>query len=215
MQVHSAPDSGFNGVATFYDPLARLVYGPALQHAQRWLLPYIPDGATILIIGGGSGWLLQQVLLQRSPAHVLYLEASEKMLTLAQKLNQQQTIVEYQLGTDADLQPHQQFDVIITPFILDLFPDERLTQLMHRLYSALARDGLWLFADFWPVQQQPLVWQKLLAKSMYLFFGILSDVKARQLPDYGAHFKALGLKEQQSAAFYKGFVQAKVFRKSV
>jgi tRNA (cmo5U34)-methyltransferase len=211
--LHPAQDSGFNQVAAFYDPLAKLVFGTNLEKAQNWLLPYIPDGATILIIGGGSGWLLKQILLNTSPAHVLYLEASEKMLDLARQLNQQPEVVTYRLGTDADIQTHEQFDVIITPFILDLYPEHRLTQLMHRLNNVLALGGLWLFADFWPVQQKPPVWQKLLAKSMYLFFGLLSGVRASQLPDYDKHFRQLNLQEQASEQFYKGFVQAKVFRK--
>jgi len=206
-----SPDSGFDRVVSFYDPLAKLVYGSALQDAQRWLLPFIPNGASILIIGGGSGWLLQQVLQQTSPGHILYLEASEKMLQKAMRLNPNQTIVEYRHGTDADLLPHEQFDIIITPFLLDLFPDVRLTELMQRLHSVLSPTGSWLFADFWPIQQNPPFWQKLLAKSMYLFFGFLSDVRGRKLPDYGKHFNRLGLQEIAAESFYNGFVQGKVF----
>jgi tRNA (cmo5U34)-methyltransferase len=207
------PDSGFDRVASFYDPLAKLVFGNSLQDAQCWLLPFIPNGATLLIIGGGSGWLLKQVLRHTSPKHILYLEASEKMLQLARLQNPATTIVDFRHGTDADLHPHEQFDVVITPFLLDLFPDERLSQLMQRLYSVLDPSGLWLFSDFWPVQQKPPFWQKQLAKSMYLFFGLLSDVQGRQLPDYSRHFNRLGLEEQQRAGFYKGFVQSKVYQK--
>lgn len=205
------PDSGFDRVASFYDPLARLVFGSALQDAQHWLLHYIPAGASVLIIGGGSGWILKEVLQQTSPKHILYLEASEKMLQKAKQLNYSATIVEFRHGTDADLQPHEQFDVVITPFLLDLFPKQRLTQLMQWLNYSLAPSGLWLFADFWPVKQKPPFWQKLLTKSMYLFFGVLSDVQTQDLPDYGKHFSRLGLHEKYSQSFYKGFVQAKVF----
>ncbi|NEM98028.1 class I SAM-dependent methyltransferase [Pontibacter burrus] len=205
------PDSGFDRVAAFYDPLARLVFGSALQDAQRCLLPYIPAGASVLIIGGGSGWILKEVLQQTSPKHILYLEASDKMLQKARQLNYSATIVDFRHGTDADLQPHEQFDLVITPFLLDLFPEQRLTQLMQQLYYSLAPGGLWLFADFWPVQQKPPFWQKLLAKSMYLFFGVLSDVQAKQLPNYGMHFINLGFQEKYSQSFYNGFVQAKVF----
>ncbi len=206
------PDSGFDRVAAFYDPLARLVFGSSLQRAQLWLLPFIPDDATILIIGGGSGWLLQQVLIQTSPKHILYVEASEKMLQKARQQTSAPSIVTFRHGTEASLQPDEQFDVIITPFILDLYPEPRLTQLMHRLHAALRPKGLWLFADFWPAEQKPPMWQKLLAKSMYLFFGLLSNVQARHLPNYSLYFDDLGLQEKDSASFYGGFVQAKVFK---
>ena len=204
-------DNGFDRVASFYDPLARLVYSTALQDAQCWLLPYIPAGASVLIIGGGSGWLLQQVLQHSAPKYILYLEASANMLQKAKQLNSGTAIVEFRHGTDADLSPHDRFDVVITPFLLDLFPADRLTQLMQRLHATLVPGGLWLFADFWAVEASPPIWQKLLAKSMYLFFGFLSNVQARHLPDYGKHFSSFGLQELAHAEFYKGFVQAKVF----
>lgn len=213
--MHLNPDSGFDRVASFYDPLARLVFGSSLQDAQNWLLTFIPKDSTILIIGGGSGWILEQILQYTSPKHILYLEASAAMLQKARNRNHGKAQVEFRLGTDASLRADEQFNVIITPFILDLFPPNRLSQLMHRLNQVLAPKGLWLFTDFWPIHQKLPFWQKLLKRSMYLFFGFLSKVQAKQLPDYQRHFDELSLQELHTCSFYKGFIQSKVFRKSI
>lgn len=209
------PDSGFDRVASFYDPLARVVFGKAQQRAQVALLPFIPAGARVLIIGGGSGWILEQVLSHARPSAVLYLEASPAMLRRAQKRYQQlphpQIQPDFIMGTEAALQPQEQFEVIITPFLLDLFPAQRLSQLMQKLHSTLAPGGRWLFADFLPEQQPAPLWQRLLLSSMYEFFGILSQVQARQLPDFQRHFAELPLQEIFSSSFYYRMIQAKVY----
>lgn len=210
------PDSGFTRVASFYDPLSRLVYGNSLRQAQQVLLPFIAPQARVLLIGGGSGWLLEQLLRTGNPLDILYLDAAPAMLKRAQHKLQKFTLyhtckVTFRLGTEADLQPEEQFDVVFTPFLLDLFQPPRLQQLMHRLTTALAPNGLWLFADFWPVEQPSPWWQRLLEKTMYTFFGLVSGVEARQFPNYGRHFNALGLSEKYSQHFYNGMVQAKVF----
>lgn len=212
------PDSGFHRVATFYDRLARLVYGNALEQAQLALLPYVPRQAKVLVIGGGSGWVLEQLLRTQKQLDILYLDAAPAMLQLAQQRFEKyksphNSAVHFRLGTEQTLQPHEQFDVVFTPFLLDLFPPQRLRLLMQKLAAALVPGGGWLFADFWPVQQPLLWWQCLLVFGMYTFFGLLSGVKARKLPDYGLHFDELKLREEFSQAFYGGMIQGKVFVK--
>ncbi|WP_242927009.1 class I SAM-dependent methyltransferase [Pontibacter vulgaris] len=211
------PDSGFDKVAPFYDRLAKLVFGNAQQQAQHFLLQFIPQHARVLIIGGGSGWVLEQVLKYSQASYILYLEASPNMLRLAQQRYQHagikpDTIVEFRLGTEAELRPADVFDVILTPFLLDLFPPQRLYQLMLRLNTALSANGLWLFTDFW-LQPTPPFWQQLLVKSMYLFFGTVSGVKANKLPDYQKHFEELNLQQVASESFFHNMIKSKVYRR--
>lgn len=212
------PDSGFDRVAPFYGTLARLVYGDALEQAQASLLPHLPDMGSVLVIGGGSGWLLEQLLKTGKQLDILYLDAAPAMLQRAQyryeRIQQpHQCSVSFRLGNEQALQPNEQFESIITPFLLDLFPPPRLQQLMQTLAATLTPHGRWLFADFWPVQHPPPLKLQLLIRGMYTFFGLVSGVKAKQLPDYAFHFKSLGFKQKFSCSFYGGMVQAKVFLK--
>ncbi|UOQ74624.1 class I SAM-dependent methyltransferase [Hymenobacter cellulosilyticus] len=104
-------DTGFDRVAPFYDPLARLVFGNALQRAQQAALAGLPAGRPrVLIIGGGSGWVLGEVLQRRPDSRVLYLEASAMMLaksraTLLHTTPDRAAQVEFRLGTEQDLRP--------------------------------------------------------------------------------------------------------------
>ncbi|MHA6249094.1 class I SAM-dependent methyltransferase [Pontibacter sp. CAU 1760] len=213
------PDSGFQAIAPVYDRLAKVVFGSALEQAQAALLPCLPPQGRVLLIGGGSGWLLEQLLRTGKNLHILYLDAAPAMVALAQKryalyARPHACTVTFRVGTEQALLLHEQFEVIFTPFLLDLFPSSRLAQLMARLSRALIPQGQWLFADFWPEQQPVPWWQQFLIWAMYLFFGAVSGVQARQLPDYHDQFEALGFREIYSRPFYKGMVQAKIFRRA-
>ncbi|MCC9138578.1 class I SAM-dependent methyltransferase [Pontibacter silvestris] len=213
------PDSGFDRVAPFYDRLARLVFGKALQKAQLALLPHLSPKARVLLIGGGSGWLLEQLLSAHKHLNIYYLEASPAMLKLAEQryrqYKQQHTCkVTFRVGTEQVLQVQDQFDIIITPFLLDLFPEQRLSQLMKKLNASLVSGGKWFFTDFSPVRQPPPLWQRLLEKSMYHFFRVLSDVKAQEFPDYTRHFQTLKLQQEHQYVFYGSMIQSKVYAKS-
>jgi tRNA (cmo5U34)-methyltransferase len=211
-------DTDFDRIAPLYDSLSRLVFGNTLRQAQVAHLEAIPARARVLLIGGGAGWLLEQLLQRRPEIAVTYLETSPKMLRMArERISQNQTLasafVTFRLGNEDSLAAEETFDVILTPFLLDLFPDQRLQHLMDRLYTTLSPEGLWLFADFWPVQSPAPRWQHLLLNSMYTFFGLMSGVEATRLPDFGKHFARLPLQESQAIVFYSGMVQAKVYCK--
>ena len=83
----------------------------------------------ILIVGGGTGWLLQQVLTHCQPNRVVYLEASAKMLALASRRVINHNVagsVVFRVGDETCLKPDESFDVIMTPFVLDLFTGKYL-----------------------------------------------------------------------------------------
>ncbi len=75
----------FDWIAPYYDWLTRLVFGRSIRRAQRHFLGQIPPGARVLVVGGGTGWLLVDLLKRPAVTHVTYLEASAVMLRLAQQ----------------------------------------------------------------------------------------------------------------------------------
>lgn len=211
-------NTNFNAIAPIYDRLAGLVFGKALQQAQAVHLSMVPEHGKVLLIGGGTGWLLEQLLTQKPHVQVTYLEASPKMLHLTERRLQKLPLavreqVYLRLGDENSLPQNAAFDVVITPFLLDLYPDARLTHLMDRLQAALKPAGLWIFSDFWPTAAPPLAWQKLLLQTMYRFFGVVSQVRATQLPDFEKHFSQRPLHILRVQSFYRGLIQARVYRK--
>jgi len=209
--------NNFNFVAPFYDQLAGLIFGKSIKRAQTWLLPFIPENATVLLIGGGTGWLLTEILAQTKAAKIVYLEASEKMLELSKKryaLGQKNstTEVEFRLGTETSLAPSETFEVIITPFLLDLFLPENLAELMQNLYQYLKPNGLWLVADFDP-KNAIKFWQKSLLTVMVQFFKLTANLQSNELPDLEKAFSNFPLKLISKAHFYHNLIFAAAYRK--
>jgi tRNA (cmo5U34)-methyltransferase len=209
--------NNFNLIAPVYDSLAKLVFGKAIQKSQRWLLQFIPKEADVLIIGGGTGWILTELLAKTNCRSVLYLEASKKMLDLSKKRYTSQTKnlatkVEFRLGTEAVLLPTEKFDVVFTGFLLDLFQPKPLHELMTRLNEALKPSGLWLLADFQP-QNATLFWQKSLLKTMVLFFRFVANLQAIQLPDLQQAFGQFPLQMIRQEYFYHKLIGSVVYQK--
>jgi tRNA (cmo5U34)-methyltransferase len=210
------PDSGFDRVAAFYDPLSRLVYGRALLRAQHHALATgLPAGAPrLLIIGGGTGHVLLEVLRLRPQATMLYLEASPQMLTKARTLLGRQVPaaaaqVEFRLGTEARLTSQDTFDAIITFFFLDLFEPKRLQQIMAHLYATRKPNAPWLLADFVPARTW---WQRLLLGAMYRFFRLTTGISGQTLPPFREELARLGLRAEQKQFFFGGMIEASVWQ---
>jgi SAM-dependent methyltransferase len=215
---HAAADTtqltGFDQVAWCYDALAGLVFGPALKKAQRAALAGLPTGAPhVLILGGGTGWVLTEVLRRRPRATVLYLEASLNMLARARtRLVREQpraaAQVEFRHGTQDYLQPTDCFDAVVTFFVLDCLPSADFVPALARLRAAQRPGAPWLLADFRSAQRG---WRRVLLMLMYAFFRLTTGLRAQELPDLRQALGSLGLKPTRSATFFAGAVEAVVF----
>ena len=51
----------YDSIAGVYDKLAGIFIGKALREAQIYLLQFIPANARLLIVGGGTGWILEEI----------------------------------------------------------------------------------------------------------------------------------------------------------
>jgi len=209
------PDAGFDRLAAFYDPLARLVFGRALVRAQQTALLGLPAGAPrVLIIGGGTGWVLGEIWRERPQAHVCYLEASPRMLARARAWQQRHAPnymaqVEFRLGTEAALLPADSYDAILTFFFLDLFGPARLQTVVDRL-AAVRRPGApWLLADF---REAAGWWQRTLLAVMYRFFRLTTGINSQRLPPIHQELARLGLTQQRQVLFFHEMMEAAVWQ---
>jgi tRNA (cmo5U34)-methyltransferase len=214
MNHPSSADSGFDRVARLYNFLAFLVFGNRLKRAQAAFLDEIPVNSRILLIGGGSGWLLKQILLRCSPADLIYIEASSRMLSLSRRRVRSLTLsrrVDFRLGNERIILPSERFNVVITPFFLDLFTHQRLQQqVFPRLSFCLQPNGIWLFTDFIASSY----WShRLLIRIMYWFFGKVANIEASQLPDYASFFNCFQLQKAKALNFFGGMIETSIWTK--
>ncbi|MDJ0364017.1 methyltransferase [Hymenobacter sp. H14-R3] len=203
------PAADFGPAASFYDALAGLAFGGALRRAQRATLAAgLPPGPAprVLVLGGGAGWVLTEIWRQRPQAQVLYLETSAAMLarTRARLLRHPAppgAAVELRQGSEAALRPGEQFDVIVTFFVLDCFEAAALPGALARLQAARQPGAPWLVTDFRPAQRG---WRHWLLAAMYVFFGLAVGLRVRQMPPWPAELAKLGLVAGWEHRFFGG-----------
>jgi ubiquinone/menaquinone biosynthesis C-methylase UbiE len=203
--------ANYNNAAWFYDRLSRVVYGKALIEAQVYLLQYIQPGTNILIVGGGTGWILERIaLIHPSGLQITYVEVSDQMMLLSRKRNTGNNQITYINDAIESVNGLPDFDVIITPFLFDNFTPKKLEAVFAHMHPLLKNTGLWLNTDF---QLTGKWWQSILLKSMLLFFKVVCGVESTQLPDYEKQFEQHDYKAEDSKAFFGEFIMSKVYKK--
>lgn len=171
----------YNIIAPFYTKLQKLVFGNALQQIQHVHLSTLNNNTEILIIGGGSGEILLEVLKHTPHSTIHYQEASSKMLAYTKAKLTQNQLNQVRFYHKTDLEYSQKFDTIITPFFLDLFEIDKLNQVLSSLTDLLKNDAVLIVADFYP-SSKPL--HKIIYLGMKLFFKLFTSLEAKNLYDF-------------------------------
>lgn len=203
--------ANYSNAAWFYDRLSGLIYGKALVQAQVYLLRFVQPGSHVLIVGGGTGWILEELAkMHSSGLKITYVEVAEQMMALSRKRNTRQNEVIFineaveKIGLPADL------DVALTAFLFDNFTQVNLEKIFGHIHNSLRPGGLWLNADF---QLTGKWWQKVLLKSMLLFFRIVCRIEATKLPDIAKCFGRYGYKVIEQKEFFDQFIISAVYQK--
>lgn len=205
--------ASYDNVAPFYDSLSRLVYGDAIVKAHRFLVKAISANSKVLIAGGGSGRILEEITqIHSSGLCITYVEASGKMIELSKRKSTGNNKVVFINQPIQEASLLEEFDVIITPFLFDNFGEDTPGFVFEKLHPVLKPRGLWLFADFQVYRNN--WWQKGMLKIMYLFFRIVCNIEATQLPDTNTPFVKHGYKIYSRQEFFKKFIYSVVYIKS-
>jgi ubiquinone/menaquinone biosynthesis C-methylase UbiE len=203
--------SNYDNSAWFYDHLSRVIYGRALIWSQVYLLPSIPAGATILIAGGGTGWILEEIAkIHPSGLKITYAEISAKMMALSQKRNTGDNEVIYINLPVENVQMPDQFDVVITPFLFDNFTEQTLQKVFSKIHQSLKPTGIWLNTDF---RLTGKWWQKLLLRSMIVFFRIICRIESTKLPEMEKCFEQQAYAVINQKSFFGEFILSSAYRK--
>ena len=214
----SRVSQGFDFMAPFYDWLVGLVFGKNVRNAQITLLENISTNKSILLLGGGTGWIVEEILIKCKPKQLVSLDISAEMLALTKqrihKLNQVASDVELIQGEVFDLAAGQSFDYILTPFFLDLFEPVRCSQVMHKVGTHLNPEGKWLVADFHLATPRPPVWQRALLKAMYLYFRLCCGISGKTLPPFPTIFHEMSFNKTQENFFFHGFIQTSIWERN-
>lgn len=206
--------NNYDKIANYYDRLSRLVFFKSQVNAQVHQLHYLPEKATVLIIGGGTGWILEEIAKVRpSGLHLVYVELSSKMMELSKNRSVGRNTVEYvNMGIEG-FSAAGTFDVICTPFLFDNFSEERARMVFQQLDALLKSTGLWLHNDFSLEAGKGKWWKSVFLTTMYWFFKGFGNVEASSLVNMNPYFLAKGYQLLEEKYYYGDFIQSLVYQK--
>jgi tRNA (cmo5U34)-methyltransferase len=201
----------FNSIARGYDALASMIFGQTLRKAQCVHLNKLPQWATVLILGGGSGTILLDLFRIQPTCRVFYVEASSVMIALARKRIEglEDFSVDFIHGTENDIPDKLLCDVVATGFFMDMFSAKRSEEIIHHVRKHLVKGGIWISTDFTNSSHRR---HRVLLRLMYLFFRMVCKIEANKLPPWEEQLKKLIGNEVLSESFLSGFVKSAVYR---
>lgn len=203
--------ANYDNSAWFYDRLSKVIYGSAIIKAQVYLLDLVPPDSNVLIVGGGTGWILEEIIKRHSSGlKITYMEISAKMMALSRKRYIGSTQVNYINDAVENVACLSDYDVVITPFLFDNFTEQTLQKVFTHIHYCLKPGGLWLNTDF---RLTGRWWQKILLKSMLLFFRLICNIEASRLPDIEKHFEQHGYKALSQKSFFGEFILSTAYQK--
>lgn len=206
--------NNYDPVARYYDFLTQLVFGKTEINAQVEMLDRVRPGDKLLIVGGGTGWILEKLAgMGFDGLRIVYVESSQVMMAMAQKRDIGTLDVSFVQLPVEQFFTDDRFDCILTGFLFDNFSQELAERVVRNLDLLLVDGGYWLFAELHYPQKGGKRWHGLLLRSMYWAARWICRVEADRLPDVEGVFAGLGYEVIQRRFYYQGFIQGVVYRK--
>ena len=195
--------NNFNLIAPFYDLLSRLIFKDNLLKAQLTFLDRLEPADKVLILGGGTGELLE--FLPKCQK-VVYLEKSKKMLIRARKRSATNSTSFVQMDfLKGSL--NESYDVIICPFFLDCFNEGNLHSVIFKCRQLLKKDGCLIVSDFQKTNSN-----KPLLVVMHLFFRIFTAIDSSQLKEIDKEVLLGGFQKEEEKFFHRNQVFSRLYR---
>ncbi|MFN8415695.1 MAG: class I SAM-dependent methyltransferase [Cytophagaceae bacterium] len=216
---------GFESIATYYDCLVRITSGNLLYRNAISLFSEIENASSVLVIGDGSGRITEALLKHHSVEVIYYIELSPTLISKAEKrLNKLKE--EHKLSTrfhflqqdifESELPPTT-FDLILTPYVLDLWGNEKLRALIQLVSPCLKVEGSWYVSDFNPEiyhMRGMLGWlYRGLIRMLYQFFEWMVKLKTNKLPDIETCFTNSSYSLQSKKVKAGGLLVSMVYKK--
>lgn len=194
--------SNYNHIAWIYDWLAKIVFGRKQELAMQAFLNIIPDTAKILVVGGGTGKIIDYLQNLNKYLKIDFVEPSANMMRQAKKRDHSQLQINFCQQSILDFKTVD-YDVVLTNFFFDQFTHGQCQLILQHLKPKLRSNGILIFSDFININH---IWDKLITRLMFYFFQLTANVKTNNLPPYNYLFSALGFCKGSSKKISRNIV---------
>jgi ubiquinone/menaquinone biosynthesis C-methylase UbiE len=213
----NAVEPNFDKIARPYRWLEYVTLGKALENSRLHFLPQLLERRHALVLGDGDGRFLAQLLKHNPSLRADAVDSSSLMLQLLR-----QRCEAASPSTHSRLCTHHHnaltfplkgpYDLIVTHFFLDCFTQSELDSLIARIAPTLSPSALWLISDFRVPSGPMRLPAKLLIRSLYLAFRILTGLRTTHLPDHVTPLKQSGLKRISHQHWLAGLLTTELWQ---
>jgi ubiquinone/menaquinone biosynthesis C-methylase UbiE len=207
----------FDRIAGSYRWLEYAAFGRALEHARFDFLSRAAEARCVLILGGGDGRFLAQLLCRNRRASVAVIETSARMIQLARERlppAERSRVAFHQIDAVAGPWPDGPFDLSVSHFFLDCLDYRAAEAVILKMSALLTPGAVWLVSEF---QEPPGPIRHLHARlwlgAMYRFFSMATGLRASRLPPYRELLTRRGLEEIEHGERRFGLIRSQVWRR--
>jgi ubiquinone/menaquinone biosynthesis C-methylase UbiE len=208
----------FDSVAPWYRALETIAFGNGLQRARLACLDEIAAPRRVLIVGEGNGRFLFELRRRHPGVQIDCVDASQRMLSLARRRFRASPddvrFLQRDLLTWTPDAAH--YDLVVTHFFLDCFPEGQLPGIVSKLAEAATPEAIWLLADFRiPAQGFANVRARAWVAVMYQFFRSVAGIEARELVDPSPFLRSENFVLAQEHLLRGGLLKSQLWRRQL
>ena len=206
-----------DGLARWYRLLEYAGFGRSLERRRTAFLARMTTARRVLVLGDGDGRFLSAFLRSNRFAEVDSVDNSAAMLALARGRVGKADAARVRFH-HADVRrwqpPPVSYDLIVTHFFLDCFPDAVLQPLVTRLAAFAAPGARWVVSEFRQPVDGLAAWHaRAWLAGLYAFFRITTGLRVRRLPEHAASLEAVGFHLEREVVAHFGLLTSQLWRR--
>ena len=174
----------YNHIVWIYDRLAKFIFGKKQELAKQAFLIKIPEKAKILIVGGGTGKILDYLRDLDKQLEVDFVDLSANMIFQAKKRDVAYMQVNFYQQSVLDLKTTN-YDVVITNFFFDQFSYHQANLILQNIKLKIKPKGILIFSDFINTKY---LRDKVVTRIMFFFFKLTAKIRTNTFPPYDLLF---------------------------
>jgi len=201
---------GFDRVARLYRWSEYATFGPLLSRCRFEFLSSAKEAQRALVLGDGDGRFTAALLASSPEVIVDAVDQSSEMLRLLSTRCASERVHTHCIDA-MRFHLHGPYDLITTHFFLDCLSTNDVEALALRIAANSAPNARWLISDF-DIPAGILRWPaRLLVRSLYLAFRVLTGLRIQQLPPWRQALEEAGFHCQQSVPRMGGILVAELW----
>lgn len=209
----------FDRLAPHYRWMESILAGGLLQRCRAAWLDEVTNARHVLVAGEGNGRFLSACAARMPNARFTVVDSSRAMLAQAEaRWRRAGGSAEHLSLVHAALPgwtpPAGAFDLVVTHFFLDCFPEAELRSVVKKLSGAAGPSARWLLSDFEvPAKGVARLRAKLALALAYGFFRVATRLPAARLVPPDPDLIANGFVRGHRRTFNAGLLKAELWRR--